>query len=136
MIVLSRPGDLVTYKRDPGSLYMVIENWRGKLFVVGANGKGHIDSNNDDFINLGKIDFGPYEGIFEYKKVKREYEEGSFFDYLYKSIKLNKFKIINDNPDFKERIGYEVIDRGIKFDPTKKEFEYLYKGNFIPTEEK
>lgn len=131
MRLFYKPGDIVTYKEDIGSLYMVIEQWRFKLFVMGVNGKGLIDSNYNEFANFGKLDFGPDDALKRFKKVKIDYDKGSFFDYLHRTIVDKTLEIRNKNPNFKEYIGFVMVDLGINLDPTKNTHEFLYKGNFV-----
>lgn len=131
MRLFYKPGDIVIYKIDPGSLYMVIEQWRLKLFVMGVNSRGLIDSNDNEFADFGKLDFGPNGQIKYFKKVNVTYEQGSFFDYLYRTIVDKSLEIRNKNPDFKEYIGFAMVDLNIQLDPTSNKHEFLYKGNFI-----
>ena len=129
--MFKKKGDIVTYKRDPGSLYMVIERYKDKLFVIGTNSRGEIFYNDDEFAELGKTDIAPNPNIRNYKKIKTEYEKGSFFDYLHKTIVENTMDIKEDNNQFKELLGFALIDMGIRLDPRDNTYEHFYTGNFV-----
>ena len=135
-----KKGDIVTYKRDPGSLYMVIERCKNKLYVVGVTSKGEIVTNDYEFANFGMMEHDPDPKIFRFRKVKKwanYYLCGSLFDYLNMVIVEKSMKIIDYNKDDKYmNMEFEEGFKKFDLDPRENKYEYIYKEYFIPTEEK
>lgn len=129
-----KPGDLVTYKRDPGSLYMVIERQRFKIFVVGVTSKGEVVTNDYEFANFGSMEHDPDPNIFRFNKLKKwakGYISGSLFDYLYKVIVYKTLEIIDYNNE--DKYMNTMFEEGLKkldLDPREDKYEYIYKEYF------
>ena len=125
-----KPGDIVTYKPDPGSLYMVIRKDGKDIYCIGSDSNGLIETNDCEFANVGNETFGPNDHKKFYKKVNVSYEKGSYFDYLYKVIVEKSIDILT-RPD-KDSVYLNDIqfDNNIWIDPTKSTYEEYYKLYF------
>lgn len=125
-----KPGDIVTYKPDPGSLYMVTKREGKNIYCIGANSDGLLETNHYSFANLGSVTFGPEEHKKYYKKVNMSYEKGSYFDYLYKVIVEKSTRILVRPKEHVDYINYIQQDNNIWIDPTKNVHEEYYKPYF------
>ena len=122
-----KPGDIVTYKEDYGSIYMVIKSKKRSILCIGTDSRGLIETNDTDFVTLGDH-FGPRECKYLYKRKKVSYEPGSYFDYCYKVI-VEKSVRINDRYN---KLYMTIVqnENDVWIDPTKNTHEEYYKGFF------
>ena len=109
---------------------MVIRTDKRTVYCIGVDGQGMLETNDEEFVNLGSVTCGPRENIKFFKKINISYEPGSYFDYIHRVIIDKEFDILTRLSTKSDYINFIQIKNNIKIDPTKNTHEEYYKPFF------